>query len=36
MAGAALVVGSGLYMLWRERQLGRSTAGTAALEAPRE
>jgi drug/metabolite transporter (DMT)-like permease len=36
MAGAALVVGSGLYMLWRERQLGRSTAGEAALEAPRE
>jgi drug/metabolite transporter (DMT)-like permease len=36
MAGAALVVGSGLYMLWRERQLGRSTAGEAALEGPRE
>jgi drug/metabolite transporter (DMT)-like permease len=36
VAGAALVVGSGLYMLWRERQLGRSTAGEAALEAPRE
>ena len=25
MAGAALVVGSGLYMLWRERQLSQST-----------
>jgi drug/metabolite transporter (DMT)-like permease len=36
LGGAALVVGSGLYMLWRERQLGRSTAGEAALEAPRE
>ena len=36
IAGAALVVGSGLYMLWRERQLGRSTAGRAALEGPRE
>jgi drug/metabolite transporter (DMT)-like permease len=36
MSGAALVVGSGLYMLWRERQLGRSTASEAALEGPRE
>lgn len=36
MTGAALVVGSGLYMLWRERQLGRSTANESALEAPRE
>jgi len=30
------VVGSGLYMLWRERKLGRSTASEAALEGPRE
>jgi drug/metabolite transporter (DMT)-like permease len=36
MAGAALVVGSGLYMLWREHQLGGSTANESALEAPRE
>ena len=36
MAGAALVVGSGLYMLWRERQLSQSTTNEAALEAPRE
>jgi drug/metabolite transporter (DMT)-like permease len=36
MAGAALVVGSGLYMLWRERQLSRSMTNDAALEAPRE
>ena len=35
MAGAALVVGSGLYMLWRERQLSQSTTNEAALEAPR-
>ena len=36
MAGAALVVGSGLYMLWRERQLSRSTTNEAVLEAPQE
>ena len=36
VAGAAMVVSSGLYMLWRERKLGKSTAGRAALEGPRD
>jgi drug/metabolite transporter (DMT)-like permease len=36
MAGAAMVVSSGLYMLWRERKLGKSTAGRAVLEGPRD
>ena len=36
MAGASMVVGSGLYMIWRERKLGRSTTSEGVLEAPRD
>ncbi len=32
MAGAAMVVGSGLYLLHRERQLGRATTSEAVIE----
>lgn len=36
MAGAAMVVGSGLYLLYRERKVGKSTTSEAAIEGPRE
>ena len=36
MAGAAMVIGSGLYLLYRERQLGKSTTSEAAIEGPLE
>ena len=36
MAGASMVVGSGLYMIWRERKLGRSTTSEGVLEGPRD
>ena len=36
MAGASMVVSSGLYMLWRERRLGKSTASEGVMEGPRE
>jgi drug/metabolite transporter (DMT)-like permease len=35
-AGASMVVGSGLYMIWRERKLGRSTTSEGVLEGPRD
>ena len=34
MGGAAMVVGSGLYMIWRERKLGKSTTSDSVLEGP--
>jgi drug/metabolite transporter (DMT)-like permease len=36
MAGAAMVIGSGLYLLYRERQVGNSTTSEAAIEGPLE
>jgi drug/metabolite transporter (DMT)-like permease len=36
MAGAAMVIGSGLYLLYRERQVGKSTTSEAAIEGPLE
>jgi drug/metabolite transporter (DMT)-like permease len=36
MAGAAMVIGSGLYLLYRERQIGKSTTSEAAVEGPLE
>jgi drug/metabolite transporter (DMT)-like permease len=36
MAGASMVIGSGLYMIWRERKLGRSTTSEGVLEGPRD
>lgn len=36
MSGASMVVGSGLYMIWRERKLGRSTTSEGVLEGPRD
>ena len=36
MAGAAMVIGSGLYLLHRERQLGQTTTSEAAVEGPLE
>jgi len=36
MAGAAMVIGSGLYLLYRERKVGKSTTSEAALEGPLE
>jgi drug/metabolite transporter (DMT)-like permease len=36
IAGAAIVIASGLYLLNRERKLGKSTANEAAVEGPRE
>ena len=36
MGGAAMVVGSGLYMIWRERKLGKSTTSDSVLEGPRD
>jgi drug/metabolite transporter (DMT)-like permease len=32
MAGAAMVVGSGLYLLYRERQVGKATTSEAVIE----
>ena len=32
MAGAAMVVGSGLYLLYRERRLGKTTTSEAVIE----
>jgi drug/metabolite transporter (DMT)-like permease len=32
MAGAAVVIGSGLYLLYRERHLGKSTTSEAVIE----
>jgi drug/metabolite transporter (DMT)-like permease len=36
IAGAAIVIASGLYLLNRERRMGRSVASEAAVEGPRE
>ena len=36
IAGAAVVIGSGLYLLYRERQLGKDTTSEAAVEGPLE
>jgi drug/metabolite transporter (DMT)-like permease len=36
IAGAAMVIGSGLYLLYRERKLGRATTSEAAIEGPLE
>jgi drug/metabolite transporter (DMT)-like permease len=36
LAGAAMVVGSGLYLLYRERKVGKSTTSEAAIEGPLE
>jgi drug/metabolite transporter (DMT)-like permease len=36
MAGAAMVISSGLYLLYRERQVGKSTTSEAAVEGPLE
>jgi drug/metabolite transporter (DMT)-like permease len=32
MAGAGIVIGSGLYLLYRERQVGKSTTSEAVIE----
>jgi hypothetical protein len=31
-----MVVGSGLYMIWRERKLGRTTTSEGVLKGPRD
>jgi len=36
MAGAAMVISSGLYLLYRERKVGKSTTSEAAIEGPLE
>lgn len=36
MAGAAMVIGSGLYLLYRERKVGKTTTSEAAIEGPLE
>ena len=36
IAGAAMVIGSGLYLLYRERKVGKSTTSEAAIEGPLE
>lgn len=36
IAGAAMVIGSGLYLLYRERQMGRSTTSESVVEGPLE
>ena len=36
IAGAAMVVGSGLYLLYRERKLGKDTTSEATVEGPLE
>jgi len=34
MAGAAMVIGSGLYLLYRERKLGKTTTSEGVIEGP--
>lgn len=36
MAGAAVVIGSGLYLLYRERRLGKSATSEGVVEGPLE
>jgi drug/metabolite transporter (DMT)-like permease len=36
MAGASIVVGSGLYLLYRERRLGKTTTSEGVVEGPLE
>ena len=36
LAGAAMVVGSGLYLLYRERKMGQHAASEGAVEGPLE
>jgi drug/metabolite transporter (DMT)-like permease len=36
LGGATMVVGSGLYMIWRERKLGRTTTSEGVLKGPRD
>jgi len=36
MAGAAVVIGSGLYLLYRERKLGKATTSEGVVEGPLE
>jgi drug/metabolite transporter (DMT)-like permease len=36
MAGAAVVIGSGLYLLYRERRLGKATTSEGVVEGPLE
>lgn len=36
MAGAAMVIGSGLYLLYRERKLGKTTTSEGVIEGPLE
>ncbi|HZP69754.1 MAG TPA: DMT family transporter [Pseudolabrys sp.] len=36
IAGATMVIASGLYLLYRERKLGKSTTSEAAVEGPLE
>lgn len=36
IVGAAIVIASGLYLLYRERKLGKSTTSEAAIEGPLE
>jgi drug/metabolite transporter (DMT)-like permease len=36
MAGAAMVIASGLYVLYRERRLGKSTTSEGVVEGPLE
>jgi drug/metabolite transporter (DMT)-like permease len=36
MAGAAMVIGSGLYLLYRERKLGKTTTSEGVVEGPLE
>lgn len=36
MAGASMVIGSGLYVLYRERRLGKSTTSEGVIEGPLE
>jgi drug/metabolite transporter (DMT)-like permease len=36
MAGAAVVIGSGLYLLYRERKLGKTTTSEGVVEGPLE
>ena len=36
IGGAAMVIGSGLYLLYRERKLGKDTTSEAAVEGPLE
>jgi drug/metabolite transporter (DMT)-like permease len=36
MAGAAVVIGSGLYLLYRERKLGKTATSEGVVEGPLE